>query len=69
MRAIISGAGIGGLTAALCFLHHGAEVTVLERAPELGKVGAGIQLPPNAMKVFQTLGFEDALVDIVDPKR
>ena len=64
MRAIISGAGIGGLTAALCFLHHGAEVTVLERAPELGEVGAGIQLPPNAMKVFQTLGFEDALVDI-----
>ena len=63
-RVIISGAGIGGLTAALCFLHHGAEVTVLERAPELGEVGAGIQLPPNAMKVFQTLGLEDALVDI-----
>ena len=64
MRVIISGAGIGGLTAALCFLRHGAEVTVLERAPELGEVGAGIQLPPNAMKVFQNLGFEDALVDI-----
>ena len=64
MRVIISGAGIGGLTAALCFLHHGIEVTVLERAPELAEVGAGIQLPPNAMKVFQNLGFEDALVDI-----
>ena len=64
MRVIISGAGIGGLTAALCFLHHGIEVTVLERSPELAEVGAGIQLPPNAMKVFQNLGFEDALVDI-----
>lgn len=64
MKIIISGAGIGGLTAALCFLHHGADVTVLERAPELGEVGAGIQVPPNAMKVFQALGLEDALADI-----
>ena len=64
MKAIISGAGIGGLTAALCFLHHGAEVTLLERAAALGEVGAGIQVPPNAMKVFQALGLDDALADI-----
>ena len=61
MKVIISGAGIGGLTAALCFLQHGAEVAVLERAPALGEVGAGIQVPPNAMKVFQALGLDDAL--------
>ena len=61
MKILISGGGIGGLTAALCFLHHGAEVTVLEQAPELGEVGAGIQIPPNAMKVFAALGLDAAL--------
>ena len=64
LKAIISGAGIGGLTAALCFAHHGANVTVLERAPELAEVGAGIQIPPNAMKVFNALGLQDALAEI-----
>ena len=64
MKIIISGAGIGGLTAALCFARHGATVTVLERAPELAEVGAGIQIPPNAMKVFEALGLQDALAEI-----
>ena len=63
MKILISGGGIGGLTAALCFLHHGAEVTVLEQALELGEVGAGIQIPPNAMKVFAALGLDAALAD------
>lgn len=61
MKVIISGGGIGGLTAALCCLHYGHEVTVLERAPNLGEVGAGIQIPPNAMKVFKALGIEDRI--------
>lgn len=56
MKVIISGGGIGGLTAAVCCLKFGFEVTVLERASELGEVGAGIQVPPNAMKVFGALG-------------
>ena len=64
MKIIVSGAGIGGLTAALCFIQQGAEVTVLERAPELGDVGAGIQVPPNAMKVFENLGLDNELAKI-----
>lgn len=64
MKIIVSGAGIGGLTAALCFIQHGAEVTVLERAPELGDVGGGIQVPPNAMKVFENLGLDNELAMI-----
>lgn len=62
MKVLIAGAGIGGLTAALCCLHFGHDVEVHERAAELGEVGAGIQLPPNAMKVFAALGLSDALV-------
>ena len=64
MKLIISGGGIGGLTAALCALHFGHEVTVLERASELGEVGAGIQVPPNAMKVFEALNLADDLAAI-----
>ncbi|MEM8919899.1 MAG: FAD-dependent monooxygenase, partial [Pseudomonadota bacterium] len=60
MKIIIAGGGIGGLTTALCCLHHGHDVVVLERAAELGDVGAGIQIPPNAMRVFEALGLGGA---------
>ena len=63
MKIIISGGGIGGLTAALCCLQHGHEVTVLEQAPDLGEVGAGLQISPNAMKVFEALGLAERLAD------
>ena len=56
MKILIPGGGIGGLTAALCCLHFGHEVHVFEQAAELTDVGAGIQIPPNAMKVFGALG-------------
>ncbi len=61
MKVLIAGAGIGGLTAALCCLQRGMDVQVFERASELGEVGAGIQLPPNAMKVFARLGLTELL--------
>jgi salicylate hydroxylase len=57
-KIVIVGAGVGGLTTALACLHHGHEVTLLEQAPALGEVGAGIQIPPNAMKVFHALGLD-----------
>ena len=61
MKAVIIGGGIGGLTAALCCQHIGWDVTVLERASELAGMGAGIQISPNAMKVFEALGLSEAL--------
>ena len=63
MKILISGGGIGGLTTALCLAHQGFKAIVLERADELGEVGAGIQIPPNAMKVFKALGLDAALED------
>lgn len=56
MKVLIAGGGIGGLTAALCCAHFGHEVLVFEQSAALEEVGAGIQIPPNAMKVFQALG-------------
>jgi 3-hydroxybenzoate 6-monooxygenase len=54
---IVIGGGIGGLAAALQIARRGAgRVTVLERAPEFGEVGAGLQLAPNASRVLDELG-------------
>lgn len=51
----VVGAGIAGLTAALALAARGFEVDVLERAPVLDPVGAGIQLSPNAVRVLDAL--------------
>jgi 2-polyprenyl-6-methoxyphenol hydroxylase-like FAD-dependent oxidoreductase len=54
--AIVVGAGIGGVTAAVALQQCGWQVTVLERAPELGEVGAGISVWPSAVAVLEQLG-------------
>lgn len=55
---LISGAGIGGLTAAVALAQNGAKVEVFEKAEGLGEIGAGIQQGPNAMHVHQALGID-----------
>lgn len=61
MQAIVIGAGIGGLTAALTLLRSGLEVRVFEQASELREVGAGIQVSPNAARLLHRLGLEEQL--------
>src|SRR5712672_3322101 len=63
-RILVIGAGIGGLAAACALRDKGFEVQVYERAAELGEVGAGIQLGPNAVKVLRSLGIEQALLPL-----
>ena len=57
----VAGAGIAGLTVALCLARAGQASTVFERAPEFHEIGAGIQLSPNAMHVLAGLGLADAV--------
>lgn len=53
---LVAGGGIGGLAAALALVRQGFRVKVLEQAPEIGEIGAGIQLGPNAFHAFDALG-------------
>jgi salicylate hydroxylase len=47
---------LGGLAAAACLLKAGFDVEIYEQAPELGEIGAGIQLSANAMHVLNDIG-------------
>jgi salicylate hydroxylase len=53
---LVAGGGIGGLAAALALVRQGFDVTVLEQSPQIGEIGAGIQLGPNAFAAFDALG-------------
>jgi 6-hydroxynicotinate 3-monooxygenase len=57
----IIGAGIGGLALAGLLARQGAKVTVYEQAPAFERLGAGIQMSPNAMHVLRALGLEALL--------
>jgi 2-polyprenyl-6-methoxyphenol hydroxylase-like FAD-dependent oxidoreductase len=59
LPVIVAGGGIGGLAAALALVRQGFAVTVLEQSPEIGEIGAGIQLGPNAFHAFDALGVGD----------
>jgi salicylate hydroxylase len=56
MSVIIVGGGIGGLAAALALSRLGIQITVLEQSAEIGEIGAGIQLAPNAFAALDALG-------------
>ena len=64
MKIIIVGAGIAGLTLALALAHssHRHHIIILESAPQLAEIGAGIQMTPQAIKHWFAWGLKDDLL-------
>jgi 2-polyprenyl-6-methoxyphenol hydroxylase-like FAD-dependent oxidoreductase len=54
----IVGAGLGGLAAAATLRSVGIAVQVYEQAARFERIGAGIQMMPNSMKVLRRIGIE-----------
>ena len=63
-RIAIIGAGLGGLVAGVLLQRHGYSPRIFEQAPEFLRLGAGINLSPNAMKVLRAIGLEERLVSL-----
>lgn len=61
MRIAINGGGIGGLTLALALAKLGLESTVHEQARRFARVGADINLTPNAVRALDVLGVGERL--------
>lgn len=78
---LVAGGGIGGLAAALALVREGYRVKVIEQASQIGEIGAGIQLSPNAFAACDALGVgahlrakavyteEMVMFDAIDAKR
>ncbi len=58
---LIAGAGIGGLAASISLARAGFRPVLLERAPAIHEIGAGIQLTPNATAALSAIGALDAV--------
>jgi salicylate hydroxylase len=68
-RAIIAGAGIAGLTAAIALLKAGFRVAIYESTETLDELGAGLQLAPNATRVLARLGVLDRVLPFASRPR
>ena len=53
---LVVGGGIGGMAAALALHQRGFAVDVFEQSPEIGEIGAGLQLGPNGFAALDALG-------------
>ncbi len=60
-QAIVAGAGIAGLTAAIALARRGIEVRIFEQASAIEAIGAGIQLSPNATHILRDFGVLERL--------
>lgn len=70
MKFIVVGAGIGGLTVALCLSRSGHSVTIVEKTPRFFEVGAGLQCGANALHVLKYLELDEQLAGVaVSPSR
>lgn len=63
-KIAIVGAGLGGAAAATLLQKAGFKVDVYEQAPAFSRIGAGIHMGPNIMKIFRRMGIEQQLSEM-----
>ncbi|MFC5584261.1 FAD-dependent monooxygenase [Nitratireductor kimnyeongensis] len=61
MKIGIAGGGIGGMATAIALQKQGHDVTIFERARAFGRIGADVNLTPNAVHALDGLGIGDLL--------
>ena len=61
LSVAVVGAGMGGLAVAATLRRVGIDVQVYEQAGRFARIGAGIQMMPNSMKVLRGIGIEERL--------
>ncbi|MFD3504532.1 FAD-dependent monooxygenase [Streptomyces sp. NPDC058676] len=66
-RVLVTGAGIGGLGAAVALARRGVEVDVVEVREDSGVLGVGINQPANSLRALRTLGVLDEVLEIGFP--
>ncbi len=64
LKAVVIGAGMGGLTAAIALRQAGYDVEIYDRVSELRPAGAGISLWSNGVKVLNRLGLGQEIARI-----
>jgi len=64
-NVIVCGGGLGGLACAIGLKRKGHSVTILESSSALNEVGAGIQMPPNSIKILREYGIFEKFVPFV----
>ncbi|MBY8917590.1 FAD-dependent monooxygenase [Nitratireductor sp. L1-7-SE] len=61
MKIGIAGGGVGGMAAAIALQKQGLDVTIFERARAFGRIGADVNLTPNAVHALDGLGIGELL--------
>ncbi|KAK0462554.1 uncharacterized protein EV420DRAFT_1619092 [Desarmillaria tabescens] len=64
LKIIIIGAGVSGLSAAICLAKVGHTITVLESRSDLREIGAGIQIAPNTSRLLIRWGLKSSLDEV-----
>ncbi len=64
LKAIVVGAGVGGLCTAIALRTAGYKVKVYERAPAIEAVGAGLCIYSNGARVLNLLGLEERMAEL-----
>ena len=68
-RIAVIGAGVGGTAVARLLQQRGYAVQLYEQAPAFDRLGAGINLAPNAVNVLKAMGIADKMISVGIPPR